>query len=218
MNVPLFSINPELISVHIPKTAGSSFHAILKAHYGWQLKHIQKQEDIACWSNGKPYKSNKPFVKAVHGHIRPHENWKTFYPLAKWVCWLRDPAERVVSAYYHLQKTQQLGDKNQRLFAQKQPTLQQFIGDSDFFPVTRIYKRFLGNFTPNDFGFIGRTEYFEEDLLRFFALINATPLASQKTNVGHNKQLPEAELLGELKSLLQEEYSIYATFLKAFYP
>lgn len=176
------------------------------------------QADIACWSKGKPYKSNKPFVKAVHGHIRPHENWKSLYPTAQWVCWLRDPAERIVSAYYHLQKTQHLGDKNQKLFAQKQPNLQQFLNDPDFFPVTRIYEHFLGTFSPSDFSFIGRTEHFEEDLLRFSGLIKTKNLTSKTENVGHNKPPVSPSLMAEIKPLIPNEYAIYTTFINAFYP
>lgn len=213
-----FSVQPELISVHIPKTAGSSFHAVLKAHYGWRLKHIQKQEDIAIWSTGKPYKSNKPFVQAIHGHIRPHENWKSFYPQAKWVCWLRDPAERVLSAYYHLQKTQSLGDRNQTLFAKKQPTLHQFLADEDFQPVIQVYERFLGNFTPKDFAFIGRTEHFEDDLQHFAKLIHLPKLAPQMQNVGLNKPAADIGMLREISATLVREYEIYNSYIHATYP
>jgi hypothetical protein len=218
MRTPLFTIQPKIISVHIPKTAGSSFYAVLKTHYGWRLKHIQKQEDIAIWSTGKPYLSNKPFVQAIHGHIRPHQNWKSYYPNAKWVCWLRDPAERVLSAYYHLQKTQSLGDRNQTLFAQKQPTLPQFLTDEDFQPVIQIYERFLGNFNPADFAFIGRTEHFDDDLQRFAKLIHQPKLAPQIQNVGLNKPASDPSLLNEISATLTREYEIYNSFIHAFYP
>jgi hypothetical protein len=217
MHGPSFFIHPELISIHIPKTAGSSFYAVLKAHYGWRLKHIQRQDDIACWNTGKPYQCNKPFVRAIHGHIKPHKNWKTFYPNAKWVCWLRDPAERVLSAYYHLQKTQTLGDRNQTLFAQKQPTLFQFLGDEDFIPVIRVYERLLGKFQPEDFAFVGRTEHFELDLQAFARLINADKLPTQKENIGTNKPAADAGLLREIGATLTTEYQIYNTYIQAFY-
>lgn len=209
-----FSIHPEIISVHIPKTAGSSFHAILKDYYGWRLKHIQKQQDIARFSTGKKYRSNKPFVKAVHGHIRPHENWKRQYKKAKWVCWLRDPAERVVSAYYHLEKTQHLSDRNQRLFAELQPTILDFVRLEKFKGVTRIYQHFLGDFNPEDFAFIGRTEHFEKDLARFEKVIGANQLTRKNENIGTNKKHISAADRDAIKRELSAEYDIYNNFLK----
>jgi len=213
-----FEIHPEVISIHIPKTAGSSFHAILKNHYGWRLKHIQHQEDIKTWSAGQYYRADKPYVKAIHGHIRPHKNWKDYYPNAKWVCWLRNPSDRVISAYHHLKRTQELGDRNQRLFKQIQPSLETFISHPEFENVTQIYQRFLGNFNPDDFAFIGRTEYFEEDLQQFARLIGVKNLKPERVNVGQQKVQHLPEVMPDLQRILAREHEIYNTFLKAFYP
>lgn len=214
-----FLLHPEIISIHIPKTAGSSFHGILAEHYGWRLKHIQKAADIKTWSTGKKYYANKPFVKAIHGHIRPHENWKRFYPNAKWVCWLRDPAERVLSAYKHLEKTEHLGDRNQALFAELQPDVESFVRLEAFKPVTRIYQRFLADFLPSDFAFAGRVEYFEKDLQIFANLIGAKALKSKMLNTAEGKKLAITDSLRSfLGDELVAEYQIYNTFLKAFHP
>ena len=213
-----FKIAPELISIHIPKTAGSSYHAILKTHYGWRLKHIQRAADIKTWSSGKPYLCNKPFVKAVHGHIRPHHNWKDYYPQAKWVCWLRDPADRVLSAYNHLKRTQDLGDRNQRLFKQLQPDLETFLAHPEFAAVTQIYSRFLGGFKPDDFAFIGRTEHFEDDLQSFAALIGVDHLQTQRVNVSSKSEHVSHALREDLSAILSREYEIYHSYINAFYP
>lgn len=212
-----FAIQPELISIHIPKTAGSSFHAVLKSHYGWQLKHIQHSADIKTWSTGQPYRSNKPLVKAVHGHIRPHQNWKIYYPKAKWVCWLRNPAQRTWSAYHHLQRTQHLGDRNQTLFRQLQPNFETFLTHPEFTPVTQIYSRFLGSFQPQDFAFIGRTAHFEADLQAFGQLIGAKSLQTQRINVGEKAAVIPNDLQQQSREILKMEFKIYHKFLSAFH-
>lgn len=213
-----FPIKPSIISVHIPKTAGSSFHAALKQHFGWRLKHIQKPEDIRTFSRGEKYKSNKPFVQAVHGHIRPHENWKLYYPSAKWVCWLRDPVDRVVSAYHHLQRTQDLGDRNQKLFKELQPDLKIFTQLEAFKPVTRIYQHFLGNFSPSDFAFVGRTEKYNEDMARFEVYFGISKLLLTKVNVATQSHILDDETSAFLKTELAAEYEIYQSFIKAIKP
>ncbi len=211
-----FPCNPEIISIHIPKTAGSSFHAALKKAYGWRLKHIHRQEDIRRLSTGKRFYSNKPFVLALHGHIRPHENWKRQYKKAQWVCWLRDPAERVVSAYYHLKKTQDLGDRNQALFKRLQPSLEEFLIHPDFKPVTRIYQHFLAKVTPNDFAFIGRTENYTEDLKTLSEILDK-PLEEFKTNIGSEKRPISTAELNMLNDHLAAEYEVYSQFLTHFH-
>lgn len=211
----LFKIQPEYISVHIPKTAGSSLHKILSNNYGRHLKHIQTPEDIRCWSRGDAYKCEKPQVKIVHGHIRPHINWRTQYPQANWICWLRDPLKRSVSAYYHLKRTQDLGGNNQNLYKQKQPDLLSFIKDEDFYPATRIYSSFLKGFEVSDFFFVGETEHFDADMKKLATKmrIEFTPgKVRENTNRYDLNLLPEEEL--EVRNELVSEYEIYNRMLK----
>lgn len=211
----IFPIQPELISVHIPKTAGSTFHAVLAHHYGWRLKHLQRREDFGKFNNGKRYKCNKPFVKAVHGHILPHENWKRQYKKAKWVCWLRDPVDRLVSAYYHLEKTHVLGnDPNQRAFKELRPDLPMYVEHKAFKSSTRAYQRVLGRGNPEDFAFIGRTEHFIEDLRSFERIFNLPKFDPPTMNVGENKRQIDDDLRMRLAEKLAAEYDIYNMFIK----
>ena len=214
----IFPISPELISIHIPKTAGSTFHAVLQHHYGWRLKHLQRRADFGKFNNGKRYWSNKPFVKAVHGHIKPHDNWKRQYKNAKWVCWLRDPVERLVSAYYHLEKTQDLGnDPNQRAFKEIQPDLLMYAEHKAFKSSTRAYQRVLGDFQPQDFAFVGRTEYFTQDLRQLEQIFSWPKFDPPVQNVGENKREINPEIKARLQEKLSAEYEIYNTFIKHFH-
>lgn len=159
----IFKIKPELISIHVPKTAGSTFHTLLKAQYGFYLKHIQTQHDLHIWNNGLKYRSNKPFVKAVHGHIEAHPSWPAQYPQAKIIAWVRDPVERVISAYYHWKKEIDHRDARHALFMEAQPDLVEFAQIKEFHPTVHALQTYLGRIAPEQYFFIGRTEFFEED-------------------------------------------------------
>ena len=210
----IFPLSPTLISVHIPKTAGSTFHEVLVHHYGWRLKHIHQKKDFGKLNNGKRYWVNKPFVKAIHGHIIPHEHWKQQYKNASLVCWLRDPVDRLISAYYHLKKTQDLlNDPNQQAFKEIQPDLLMFAEHRAFKSSTRAYQRVLGNCNPADFAFVGRTDNFTEDLRQFEEVFSLPRFDPPKKNIGFNKREVDDEVRSKLKTKLAAEYEIYNTFL-----
>jgi hypothetical protein len=86
----------EIVSIHIPKTAGSSFFQLLKKVYGKKLVFKTNsmgagiQEDIPA------------DTKVIHGHIRTTELTKIISKeQSKLICWLREPVERVISNYYY---------------------------------------------------------------------------------------------------------------------
>lgn len=100
----------ELVSIHIPKTAGTSFRNILKQMYGeQQVIRI----DITLPSEKTPFSSVQPSterlpdeVRIIHGHFRFPDIAALYHldPDVPVITWLRDPVERVISNYFYLQK------------------------------------------------------------------------------------------------------------------
>jgi hypothetical protein len=93
----------ELVSIHIPKTAGSSFFRILKQVYGkasvTRLNTLNLTEDQIKEISLDPYNPN--LTRVIHGHLKITQMEaiiKEFKP--KVVTWLRDPVDRVISNYY----------------------------------------------------------------------------------------------------------------------
>ncbi|MFT6020599.1 MAG: hypothetical protein ACI9CQ_003405, partial [Saprospiraceae bacterium] len=86
----------DLISIHIPKTGGTSFYQILQQVYGEELsisyrrkdynEVIQRGLDLAKTINEE--------IKIFHGHLC-YEELRTIHQNsnAKVICWLRDPVE-----------------------------------------------------------------------------------------------------------------------------
>jgi len=97
----------ELVSLHIPKTAGTSFRNILKEVYGSShVARLDIRRNIEV--DGRIFKGSglKKGVQVVHGHFSFRKLTDNFdipsgCPV---VTWLREPAERVISNYYYLDK------------------------------------------------------------------------------------------------------------------
>jgi len=99
-----------LISVHLPKTAGSSFQHILRREYGDKMlldfedKPINTPADERnrrAWVDASE-NACRDFgeIECIHGHFQPVK----YLALkkkgrAKFVCWLREPLARMVSHY-----------------------------------------------------------------------------------------------------------------------
>lgn len=187
-----------LISVHLPKTAGTSFIRSLQSHFGASL--LRDYDDLPL--NTPQYERNKAAllsgahiiesgdfsnIDCIHGHFLPLK-----YLLLgikkdlKFITWLRDPVERVLSHYYFW--------KNNCAPA---PThrLHQKMVDEDWSvekfclsPETQnIYGLFLWGFPIEYFDFIGITENYSEDLSWFSKNYLNTCLETHVENVGNKE-------------------------------
>lgn len=161
--------NIQLVSIHIPKTAGTSFRNTLKQVYG---ENQVKRLDIAIDKftlEQQPFQSDKldKGIEVIHGHI--------FYELliekiniskdVPIITWLRDPVARVISNYKYLSKrlAEELDEegKGLNILAKMQRTLVEYAHDE----INRNrMSKFLAGIEPEDISFIGITEYFSDDL------------------------------------------------------
>lgn len=92
----------ELISIHIPKTAGTSFHRVLKENYGDLASPAFKRRDVLpCLdASGKTPATQWQKFQVIHGHFHYQEIIRIHQVTnAKIICWLRHPVDRVISNY-----------------------------------------------------------------------------------------------------------------------
>lgn len=91
--------NKPLFSIHIPKSGGSSFRAILAKWFGQNLYfHYFNETD-----NKMPRKHELRPGICVHGHYNKRRNFgiEDYYPEAEqFITFLRDPFEIVISRYF----------------------------------------------------------------------------------------------------------------------
>ncbi|MCB0704755.1 MAG: sulfotransferase family 2 domain-containing protein [Saprospiraceae bacterium] len=186
----------ELISIHIPKTGGTSFYRVLQQVYGATLSISYKRKDLPHFPESIP-----AGIKVLHGHFRYkevqtlHETGQT-----KMICWLRDPAQRVYSNYRFFIEGLKNPDRNPKQYELNKHR----IGESliEYASLSENQNRmaeFLEGLPLEKFFFIGFLESFESDLHRLGEKLNWP-----KTNLPKLNQQPRAILSQEEETKLLE--------------
>lgn len=161
-NLPLPSA-VELISVHVPKTAGATFgNRILPQIYpSYETDILYDYDDLPVNTLIQQGKLTTK-TKVIHGHFSANKYWK-HYPNAKFIMWLRNPINLLISSYYFwLSNTNKIFDDNHRYVVSNKLCFSDFINQS-------FTQNFVGNYFAKgmkltDFYFVGIQEFFLEDL------------------------------------------------------
>jgi len=164
--------NLELISIHVPKTAGTSFGYILidiyKDNYG---KHYQQplkkntpkflhkliQNKYDNTPNILCKKDITKNIKCIHGHMT-YNKYKSDFNIknVKLITWVRNPIERLISLYYF----RKFNNKRTIKEMVKYDNFMEWIKDVNDEDISML--NYINNI--NDFYFIGLTEHFKQDI------------------------------------------------------
>lgn len=169
---------PLLVSVHLPKTAGTSFAATLQSAFGagyrddyadLPMQHPRLDRQWRALRAGWALRGTLPDeVACIHGHFLPVK-----YRIAlagrpaHYVTWLRDPVERIASHYAFWRRYYDGSDPAQPLrnrMLREDWSLERFALGPE---LRDVYRRYLWGFDPARFAFIGITERYAEDLQQF---------------------------------------------------
>ncbi len=192
---------PLLISLHLPKTAGSSFGRTLEEHYAKRFfkdyvdfpintpAHKRKANAIKkCIRNALRLSSD---VSCIHGHFLPLK-----YALCgirrdvRFVTWMRDPVERISSHYYFWKNNYN---------PDTAPSLHKRVVEEDWSferfclgpELRNLYRRFLWWFPLKRFDFIGIAEDYDSDFAffaeKFFG--RQLPVHHMNVNPDYNKRV-----------------------------
>jgi hypothetical protein len=183
-----------LISLHLPKTAGSSFLAALREHYSDSilkdyadlpintliLKRNMHALKMLVFNGVNPPRN----IECIHGHFLPLK-----YLLcrnAKFITWVRDPIERLGSHYYYWLRNYDPSNApslHKRVIEEKWSLERFSLGNE----LKNFYSQFLWGFPIKRFDFIGITEYFESEMAFFSNEFIGTELRVHKKNLNENK-------------------------------
>ena len=151
----------ELISVHLPKTAGTTFGQKI-------LPQIYQRDKILYDSHSLPIETlireGKFTTKtlAIHGHF-PAKKYREYCPNAKMVIWLRNPILLLISAYYFLSSfTDNFFDKNHQYVVENKLNFSDFLNQPFIDNTASNY--FAKEMKLTDFYFVGIQEFFRDDL------------------------------------------------------
>lgn len=211
------TIKPELISIHIPKTAGTSFRNILKSLYGEnQVVRFDISMRGVVRLNEKPYSADKlPSARVIHGHFS-YEAIKTRFGIPEGcpvITWLRDPVQRVASNYYYLES--RLKDILQEekhdlhILEKMQRSLIEFANAE----INRNRQsKFLKGISLQELAFAGIQENFEIDLRLLSQTLGwkSVPemLYHNVTAEREERHIPE-DIANEIKALNAEDVKLY---------
>ena len=227
--MPKIRNNIKLLSIHIPKTAGSSFQKTLETIYGKDVfcrldftvqndsgenniiaKNQTRQEDLdSIISTGSL--NNK--IEVLHGHIHFQDFNSVFesHPDLKVITWLRHPVERVISNYNYLrarfEAESTLSPVARKLFNRLVMSL------LDFARLPRdihMYRDYTTGKPLEDFDFIGITEDYDNDLERLARILDWPSVPSFHINKTQKKPFqPTESELQKLVEICSEGLEVY---------
>lgn len=207
----------ELISLHIPKSAGTSFYKILQGVYGnkYTARVDYKPHFNKLLINTRAFNKEEfpDHIKVIHGHIR-YKALKEHIVInedAKVLTWMRNPVERVISDYYYvsglLAERYNKDPYNPNILKRMSKTLLEFA--SSEVERNRMSK-FLGEINLEDLYFVGVLEYFKEDLEYLSGMLGWKSYSMAKVNKTKNKveNIPH-EIYERIKELNNKDMELY---------
>jgi len=172
----------KLISIHIPRTGGTSFYQILREIYGAKTSISYRRKDyLEAIENSQSFsKFISENIETLHGHFF-YKEIETLHQTsqAKLICWLRNPVERVISNHRHFIHR----NSGQNPIRPNQHRVNESLLDyaRQEQNGNRV-SQFLEGLEPEDFFFIGLLEFFEEDLAQLAKLLEWPTFSIPKLN------------------------------------
>ncbi|WP_158754676.1 sulfotransferase family 2 domain-containing protein [Dyella sp. S184] len=216
-----------LISLHLPKTGGTSFKASLMEHFGDRyrndysdqaLSHSRLDRFRAALSAGEVIADQGlDNIECVHGHFMPvkYQRLDTKGALT-FVTWMREPVARMLSHYdyWRANYDEKNATPNHRKFIEEGWTLEQFCLSEQF---RNIYTQYLWGFPLERFAFVGITEYYREDMLEFSERFLSTSLQPRYLNAmkyGISRRIVDDVFLEKVRDFHAADMQLYQRALR----
>ena len=186
----------ELLSIHIPKTGGTSFYDMLCQSYGEEAVGISYRRRDVLKANeqfGSLSASIPPSQKVLHGHLFYHEVKEMHQSSgAKVICWLRDPIERVISNYRFFIHRLQNPKINPAVYElNKHRVNESLLKYASYRENRNVMSQYLKGLPLESIDFIGFLDHFEEDVKRLEKLLDWEPVQLPHLNKGAIKRSTE---------------------------
>lgn len=216
----------ELVSIHIPKTAGTAVRNVLRRLYGADLfedytdRPLDPQSifhsDPCTWRRESDELADRlgSSHRAIHGHFAAMK-YTSRFPQARRIVWLREPISWLISLYFFWRNLPRRANTlHHRL-------LDEGLSFTEFTELPEAQNRFAQVFLRgvrlDDFDFIGLQEHFAEDfaeLVRFMdwpavvpEFINANPDPSYRKHARALRSDPA--LIARLTRLNADDVALY---------
>ena len=217
-----------IISVHIPKTAGTSFLKALEGRFGSERvirdygnrigrRHIDEMVSTFDDFNSRIRLSDYESIECIHGHFTPQKYKRLLESGWIAITWLRDPASQLYSFFRHIQRT--AGQFNYLPDTIAYVTLREKLDFKQFalHPMTQNFvQRFFTDTIP--YAFVGITERYREDLDYFSRRFIGSDLRYSVENCAPEKTgsdviKPYSSLQSEIERVHERDYMLYRHYL-----
>jgi hypothetical protein len=178
-----------IVSVHIPKTAGSAFKDLLIERLGQEQVCLRYEQTPLRWRS--EVRQVPPLIvpegascAVVHGHFVADRVIVPAGAKAQYVAWLRHPVERLISHYLFWKRKPYVDQPLCRRLLEEDLTLEDFASPD---AMRNLQRFFLGDVPASRFAFIGVTERFDESIDRFNATFGTSLNRSWTVNANPHK-------------------------------
>ena len=203
----------ELISVHIPKTAGTAFRHVLLNEYGV----ARVLDDYPPDRIYDPETVINPKIGVIHGHFLPCK-YHNLFPKAKRIVWLRHPVFRLISEYFFAKTIQDYNNVIHAQLLEKNLSILEFAK----IPAMRNFlTRHLAGMQLQEFDFVGIQEFYNQDLITLKKLMgwskSSPTIQNSNRYQGYQKCLQEIIsndiLINQLAKLNEADLQLYESAL-----
>lgn len=199
----------DIVSVHFPKTGGTSLEVGLKLKYGeMYLNDVANAPGTMSVLGGRPLTVGAK-IQAIHGHFRG-DRYLNLRPKYLFT-FIRDPIDRLISLYFHWKRHGPVSTE-QIAFMKTNPSFEEF---SNY--IGPEYYAYFGGMDLGVFDFIGRFENYEYDLQSLGMAIGIS-FPNVHLNTGLHSQerqelLTDRNQLEKVRNSLSKDYQIYEKML-----
>jgi len=215
-----------IISVHIPKTAGTAFREYLASIFGeglaWDYGLTSPDTSrsiLYCLEGWRHDLSAEIFlrrcaemhIEVIHGHFMARF-YRRIVPAADYICWLREPVDRVVSEFNQMRRQPDPHNPTTVEVSEGRMGLGEFAA-LDF--QRDIQAKWLQGAALEDFAFVGLAEDFAGSLDRFDARFGISGVERPgRVNSYPPEVVADAALRDHIAALNRRDMDLYDEAVK----
>jgi hypothetical protein len=166
-----------ILSIHIPKTAGTAFGELLHGAFGSRLlrdygDHVglnTPEEDVRRAARIVKARARRDKLlrdfDVIHGHYTA-DKYAGLFPRANFVAFFREPYQQTLSQYEYILRHPEIDNPGVKLFHEIRPTRTEFVARGGNHQA--IY---LGAMDLGELAVVGLTEHYERGVALFEAVL-----------------------------------------------
>ncbi len=205
-----------IVSVHVPKTAGSRFAASLAARHSRRLALYYGPDDARTHSLARRAASDfdadmvraleRAGITVLHGHFRVDALAAAVPDPTRYWIWFREPVERTISHYHFVSK----GGADHRLTRAIARDGLSLEGFAALPRIARFQSTYAAPFALAEFGFVGVSELFAP----LAATLGLPAAAGGRGNANPAKPMIDRATRRALVPLLADDLALYSEALE----